>query len=73
MTYEKRRYVLACSIALMACIILFLFDWNHHRSAGVFFDIVLVAVMTIAVLKSLIDSPSESESQKRFFDQLHLR
>jgi hypothetical protein len=71
--YGKRRYVVASLIALMACVLLFLFDWTRHRSADVFIDIVLVVVMTVAVLKSLIDSTSESESQRRFPDQLNHR
>jgi cobalamin biosynthesis protein CobD/CbiB len=69
-TYRKRQYAVGFLIALLACGSLFLIDWSRHP-VGVFIDIVLMVVLAIAVMKALIDSPSESERQRRFSDPLN--
>ncbi len=72
-TYGKRRYIVVFLIPLMLFILLLLFDWTRHRPVGVFIDLVYVVAFTFVILKFLIDSPSESERQRRISDQLKHR
>ena len=71
--YARRRYAVRFVIALVVCVLLLSYDWTRHRPIDIFFDIVLVVIMAIAVLKSLIDSRSESESQRLLSDLLNQR
>jgi phosphotransferase system glucose/maltose/N-acetylglucosamine-specific IIC component len=72
-TYGKRRYIVVFLIPLMLFILLLLFDWTRHRPVDVFIDVVYVVAFTFVILKFLIDSPSESERQRRISDQLNHR
>ena len=48
------------------------FDWSRGRMFDfVFIDVPILVVLIIVVLKSLIDSPSESERQRRSSLQLN--